>query len=168
MIPIWHAPQLAAILGLASGVLVGLVALRFAVRARTTLDNDWAYAISTTGMLMAWPLTWDHGFLILLLPVLLLWRQRSSLNRTLQIVFLMALAALWIGEDWFWFLLTGTRVGVVATPWHVVTALSVHLYALMTLLGLECVAAEKVFVLWTSQTNKSGFRNRPSRLPAQP
>jgi hypothetical protein len=143
IVPLWYNPKLAAILGLSSGVLVATVALRFALRARTRLDTDWAYAITTTGMLLAWPLTWDHGFLILLLPVLLLWSHRFILGR-MRVVLVGILAALWVGEDWYWYALTGTRWGTVAMPWQVATVLSVHLYALLALVALECVAATRL------------------------
>jgi hypothetical protein len=44
------------------------------------------------------------------------------------------MAVLWVGPDWYWYLLIGTRDAYhkAAAPWQTLTALSLQCYALLT------------------------------------
>ncbi len=78
-------------------------------RAVTADDRDRAFSLAVIGMLLASPVAWSHYFVLLLLPLLLLWQR---LPRGWAIgVLVAASAVLWVSERFFPELLIG-RVAV--------------------------------------------------------
>jgi len=133
-IPILRSETLETVLVAATCVAVTALVIRAIRDAQSRARQDMAFALCTIAMLLVWPLTWPHSFLLLLLPVTLLWRQ-EPLFYAYRLTLVVCFAVLWVGEDWFWYVLMGTRwfEPVVATPWQTLTALSFHCYALVGL-----------------------------------
>src|SRR5262249_7830203 len=94
--PLYRSAAAAQIAIVATWLGIGTVLARSALRARTRVQLDHAFGIAITGMLLLTPTTWDHAFLLLLLPVTLLCLDppRSEAGRLLLFAALITL--------WFW------------------------------------------------------------------
>jgi hypothetical protein len=132
--------------GARAGILLSglalITCLAWAVRrakSRTQLDH--AYGAAVTGMLLLSPITWDYAFLLLLFPVVLLWRDPPR-SESAKLLLVTALAALW-----FWqkplcrALIPGGDLHGVAFPMHTFTVLSYQCYALIIVFALGAIAA---------------------------
>jgi hypothetical protein len=149
--PLAQAPAL-ALLGMTCtllGVLAILVAA--APRFRATGDWDLAFALTTIGMLLVSPITWDHYLLLLALPVAVLWQRlpRGGMGRE---VLLLLLAVLWVQPgmvmEHVLILLDASHPPNasgywIATPLETLTALSVPCYVLVALFVLTIRAAAR-------------------------
>ncbi len=146
-IPIWHNTVLAWSLVLVSWGVVLFALARAILLARTRDDNDRAFALTLTAMLLLSPITWDHYCVLLLLPMAILWRELppSGLRRSALRV---CLVLIWLTPMAYWYPLTGatikTWMTMVALPWQTLTALSLPCYALVGLfvLGLSLCREE--------------------------
>jgi hypothetical protein len=137
--PLWSNPSLALGGAAACCAVVGALLWWALRRARTVVELDLAFGLTVIAMLLVSPLTWDHYFLLLLVPLAVLWRElpRSGLARN---AFRAILVLLWVPPlllykrfipgDW----LSGT-----ATPWHSLLVLSLQFYALVGLFVLGIV-----------------------------
>jgi hypothetical protein len=137
-VPLWRNHLLAqAGIVLSCSVVTSLCAWA-SWRSRSLAQADRAFALFLVGMLLVSPITWDHYLLILLMPWALAWVSlpASALARGL---FLALSAVLWTLPPLVW----GIGLSVVpvnhrptwdtATPWHSLTLLSFHCYALLGL-----------------------------------
>src|SRR5262249_38446445 len=120
------------------GVLAAVV-----TRARSRDERDHAFGLSLTAMLLVSPITWDHYFLLLMLPGVLLWRKLSSgLQR---VALLLCLTFLWLDKSMYWMNLFHFHPyrwhHTYARPWQTLAALSVQTYALLGFFILGAVAA---------------------------
>lgn len=102
-------------------------------RSRTREQDDLGYALAVLAMLLLSPIVWNHYFLMLLVPLAVLWKELPP-TRTARLVFATAVAALWAGHPldvmgW----IVGSRL---PGPVDTVTVLSYQLYALIALFGL--------------------------------
>jgi Glycosyltransferase family 87 len=148
-----------ALVAAATGVVVR--------RARSRLERDWAFATCITAMLLVTPIVWDHYFLLLLLPVALLW---TGLPRTgpARWDFRLILFVLWVTPSlWFHIFLGVDRITwtqATALPWQTLTALSFQTYALLGLflLGLRCPVGRSCHL------GPDAIRRRDSRRPIAP
>ena len=96
------ARGLAAASLLATAAVVGWRAWN----ARSVGERDRAFAAANLGMVLASPIAWTHYFVLLVVPIGLLWaRLRSGWPR---VVFLAAAATLWLPESTFAELALGT------------------------------------------------------------
>jgi hypothetical protein len=94
--PLWRSAA-AARAGIVVSWLVVVAAVSWSVRkAKTRRQLDHAFGTALTGMLLLSPITWDYAFLLLLVPISVLWVDppRSEAAKLLLIACLAAL--------WFW------------------------------------------------------------------
>jgi hypothetical protein len=136
VVPVWHSPGLMAGAYLASAALVVAVVGWVALRAKSRAEQDLAFSLTLTGMLLVSPITWDHYFTLLFLPLAILWTYlpRVGLERT---AFWVLVVFLWLSPLVYWWLILGARMdnwqSLTARPAQTVTALSVQTYALLGL-----------------------------------
>jgi hypothetical protein len=137
--PLWHSPAAAGVAGLLSCLVVAVLAAAAAYRARSRVDSDHAFGVTVTAMLLASPITWDHYFLLLLVPAALFiatvppWRPRWY-------ALVACLALLWLPPEVYHLCACVPR-GAYAQPYHTLTFLAMQTYALLGLfvLGLASV-----------------------------
>jgi hypothetical protein len=123
------------------------VAILTAVRcrqARTRADRDRALGLAVIGMLLVSPITWDHNYLFLLMPLAVEGIVPGS--RPARVAFFISLIALWVPMFWFLVLPMGLKVLIVwntqrrvlppTRPWQALVGFGVPTYALMILFGL--------------------------------
>src|SRR5207248_92179 len=78
--PLLRSPALARTGTVLSGAVVLIIVAARVRRARTRAEEDLAFGLTVTGMLLVSPVTWDHYFLLLILPVAMLWLGLPSSN----------------------------------------------------------------------------------------
>jgi hypothetical protein len=166
VIPLWHQPELVTI---GSAVCaVGLVGVLFAAirGSRTREEQDLTFGLALVTMLLVAPITWDHYYLLLLVPLALLWIRLRRLGGW-QWLFLLCVAALWIFPKIILdtILKPGERLGQVATPFQVLFIISYQCYAL---LGLFLVNAVAVWRGRRFQTQAAKCAMRPDSHPTLP
>jgi hypothetical protein len=134
--PIVRYPAIAKIgaLGCCAAILSLLTIVT--IRGRSIASDDLAFGLTVTAMLLVSPVTWGHYFVILLLPLALIW-SRLPTSRGVNGIFWGILIVLAVKPIHLWHLfgLWDWRTTPV-TPWHSVTALSAQLYALLGLFAL--------------------------------
>src|SRR5262249_39252666 len=138
--PLWRSPVLARIGALASSALLVAVLVRLTLRVRSRREEDRAFGLAVTTMLLVSPLTWEHYLPLLLIPLALVWVDLPPAGATWKHwLFVVLLVGLWTGTDQLTDpFLPGLYLKHVATPVHTVTVLSFKCY---TLLGLFAFAA---------------------------
>jgi alpha-1,2-mannosyltransferase len=156
--PLWRSPMLARLATWASGLLVVVVLGVVIRRARTRPEQDRAFGLTVTSMLLVSPITWHHYFLLLLLPVTLLWLALPSTGSA-RAVFLLLFCVLFLVNplqlaDAF---VPGGYANGTAFPIHTLTVLSLQCYALIGLF---------VFCLVTSRDAAPERDHLPSGFPA--
>jgi hypothetical protein len=113
--------------------------------ARSRDAGDAAFGATVTGMLLVSPITWDHYFLLLLVPLVLLWH-RLPAEGVSRWTFRALLILLWLNPGVYWAIFKLGQGGVAqpATPVKTLTGLSVLLYATLGVfwLGLGLARAE--------------------------
>ena len=127
---------------LLSAAVVTLITARAILSARKQLQSDRAFGVTTTAMLLVSPVTWDHYFLMLVLPLALVWMWLPP-QSSCRPLFLFTVAGLW---------LSALTVGQAFVPdgdpprdmfpMHVVTLLSFQCYALVSLFALGLAATK--------------------------
>ncbi len=78
VVSLWQAPVLAAVATALSFMALVAVAGWKSWRAKTTEQRDRAFAVCVVAMLLASPITWHHYFVMLTLPLLILWRDMPA------------------------------------------------------------------------------------------
>jgi hypothetical protein len=141
-IPLVRSPLLARAgtwISCALAVAAVVVVVR---RARSRSERDHAFATCITAMLLVTPIVWDHYFLLLLLPIALLWTSLPS-SGPARWDFRLILFILWMPPSLWWKILLGadriTWTHSTALPWQTLTALSFQTYALLGLFALGLV-----------------------------
>ena len=87
-------------------------------------------------MLLIAPVTWEHYFLWLLVPLAEIWR-RGTLSRPARWLFWLFLVILWNQPRWLWQVaISGDWLYGTAKPWQSLTVLSAQFYALAGLFFL--------------------------------
>ena len=130
VIPLWQNPPLAKMGILLSCTLVcGLCGWKI-WRARERSQQDLAFAICVLGMLLVSPITWDHYFLLLLLPIAIFWSQQDGNGRKRWGLLVAALLLAWLSPKRISDLtipgpgelpLSPDVTPSVAAPWQVLT-----------------------------------------------
>jgi hypothetical protein len=124
-----------------AGALLSIAAvvagLAWAVRrVRSDAEIDQAFGLAATAMLLVSPIAWEHYFLILLVPLAVVWSDLPP-SWPARGLFLTIVAALWLGPRIVW---TAFDLGgKVATPIEVLTLHSYHSYALLGLYALGLI-----------------------------
>jgi hypothetical protein len=135
--PLLRSPTLAWFASAAGSiaVLTGLVlTIR---RARARHQRDLAFGLTLVACILISPVSWEHYFVLLLLPLALL-HCRLSRFSVPYFVFWALVALLCLSPTEFWNL-AGLRVikegYTLVTPWQTLTVLSLQLYAVLALFG---------------------------------
>ena len=104
VIPIWHSPGLmvGAYL-LSAGVIVAVVGW-IAFRAKSRAEQDLAFSLTLTGMLLVSPITWDHYFTLLFLPLAILWVYLPGVGLR-RAGFWVVVVFLWLSPLVYWWLI---------------------------------------------------------------
>jgi hypothetical protein len=106
------------------------------ITLRDDQDDDRAFALTVTAMLLVSPITWDHYATLLLLPLALAWTRLTAAT-VARITFLTLGLVLWMKpEDLHHAFIIGGTKSVIATPWQTLCILSLHCYALLGLFAL--------------------------------
>ncbi|MBY0526455.1 MAG: DUF2029 domain-containing protein [Gemmataceae bacterium] len=141
--PFFRAPLLARALTLLScAALIGL--LTWAGRGiRSRRAADLAFGLTVLAIPLVSPVSWEHYFLILLLPLAILWQHLPvGLPRW---AFWGLVLVLW-PEPWQYHHYLG-RIEAgsdhTATPWNVVTEMALQMYALLGLFALNLSALRR-------------------------
>jgi hypothetical protein len=131
--PLVYSPFLARACTLVSSLVILGVLVWRVPWAQTRAEMDRGFALAVLAMLLLTPLVWEHSFLLLVLPVFLLFVKAPSLRSGLVGASLVLVPPptlfywLFMGGPW------GNWVWPIVTPWLTVTALSIQLYALLAL-----------------------------------
>ncbi|NIL95818.1 MAG: DUF2029 domain-containing protein [Planctomycetales bacterium] len=135
LVPLWASDQLADLAGLLGCLAVMALWWYAQRRARGEGANDVTFGLSITTMLLLSPVTWDHYFLLLIIPLAILWVSlpATTLARVsfLGVILWLCLPPLPLWERF----IPGGRSGL-AYPVHTVTVLSYGLYGLLALFML--------------------------------
>jgi hypothetical protein len=132
--PLWPSPALASA-GHWGSVLVLVVISALSVRrSRSRGDDDRAFGLAITTMLLVTPICWDHYLVLLLIPLAVCWR---DIKRAAPVgwVFGLVTLAIWSDPALVWRLAAGGDR--VAGPGQNLTVLSYKFYALLVLFGLS-------------------------------
>jgi hypothetical protein len=167
--PVLRAPLLAKLGTLLSCAAVIAVLAPTVWRARSRTDEDLAFGLMIVAMLLVSPVAWEHYFVLLPLPLVLLWRHLPPRGVS-RWLFRGLLVILWLSPAVFYYLLM--RVGwhqrgqYVAPPAQTLTALSLQLYALLALFFLGLFVAGKLRRQGNSvaSTSPSGTAPQPALL----
>lgn len=107
-VPEWIGPSLASVMGrvLSWGLsfVVAAAVARISLQAATRDERDRAFALAIVAMLLISPITWPHYYLVLVLPLGLLWVRTTS-KSSLWLTG-VALALLWLPSNFaaqIWF-----------------------------------------------------------------
>ncbi|HMF12916.1 MAG TPA: glycosyltransferase family 87 protein [Gemmataceae bacterium] len=142
--PLLRSPALCLIGIVLADLAVVLVTFVVARRARTRAGEDLAFGLAIVAMLLVAPITWDHYFLLLLIPLVLVGMQLRKLGGWIWLFFL-CLVPLWLAPLWLY---KPARLGSEslehpAQPWQVLTGLSLQCYALVGLFAVLTAAASR-------------------------
>jgi hypothetical protein len=123
-----HAPVIGRIIAGAGRLAVVAAVAVVCLRANTVSARDRAFALCLVGMLLVSPITWTHYFLLLLLPLGLVWARLTAggLRVAMWAVFLV----MWLPENFFATLVFGPGVA---------TAMARNKHLLLG--GWDCLAA---------------------------
>jgi alpha-1,2-mannosyltransferase len=131
------APAVGNVLALTGSAVVSAVAAYVTWRAGTMSEQSRAWAACVAGMLLCSPITWDHYFVLLLLPWIeawlasrACWRQRLALG--------LASAGLWLNPVLLWTLWYGREemARVTIQPFESLFLFSMGFFALLLLWGI--------------------------------
>jgi hypothetical protein len=139
VVPIWRSPA-AARLGVIVSCSAVLAVLAWIVRRSKSLpEQDLAFGLAVTAMLLVSPITWEHYLLLLLVPIAVTW-VRLPQSDAARILFMAILVAFWSWPLQIDNLIIpgGVSTGL-AMPIHTITILSYQCYALLGLFALGVV-----------------------------
>jgi hypothetical protein len=140
--PLWRSSLIAKMSGGVMCLAVVVAWRRNVLRADTADKRDRAFGLALVAMLLVSPITWDHYFLLLLLPLAQVWRDVSVSGRG-RIPFLVIVIVLCLNPVLVWpHFIAGGRGHGIAQPVHSVTILAMQCYALVGLfvMGLRGAA----------------------------
>jgi hypothetical protein len=159
--PLIYSPILARCLVAVSWVFVTYLLIRLARKAQLPADYDRTFAAAITGMLLLTPVTWEHAFLLLLLPLAVLWSAAPAGSMQRRFVLVLSVVLFLVKPAYFyreWEIgefTSGSRVYCSAA--HVLALLSVQCYALVGLF---------VMTVWRSRTAQAATSAEPTNFHA--
>jgi hypothetical protein len=102
--------------------------------------TDEAFAVCLVGMLLVSPITWNHYFLLLAMPLALLWRDLCGIARW---CYWAIVVLIWVPVGWIYLIGIGKEAArkwdtskhdlAAATPWQNLLVLSLPTYCLLAL-----------------------------------
>jgi hypothetical protein len=143
VIPLWTSPALAA-----GGTLVcrvGLLALLVWTlwRMETPADCDLGFSLVLAAMLLVSPVAWDHYFLLLFLPVILIWQRLQNIGPT-RWLFAIIPAILSLNMGWYYQQLIPPGLnGGAAGPTQTLTVVALQFYALLALFVVGLIVSRQ-------------------------
>jgi hypothetical protein len=138
--PVWQCAPLARTGAFLSCAAVAAILAVLIRRARSRAQCDRAFGAAVTGMLLVSPVVWEHSFVLLLLPVALIWIDFPERPLARASVLLILVALFFIPPtDLHALVIRGGSPEGVASPIDVLTVLSFQFYALLGLfvLGIQ-------------------------------
>jgi alpha-1,2-mannosyltransferase len=151
--PLFAAPGLAQLAIVITAALIVAAVFWTAWVAKSQQARDVAFAVTTIGMLLVSPITWDHYFLLLLPAIAILWQAQGEAGKNRALLGILAVLLLTIRPGWIFALLIpgngefAELLGLppaLVQPWQALTALSYLCYALLALFWLA------VYTGWTT------------------
>ncbi len=144
-IPVAFSPLGAKIGTLLSWGVLTIVAGWTVLRAKSQPEVERAFSVTIIAMLLVSPITWDHYFLLLLLPFLIFWKYMSPNLLLRCVLFGLIIVLTFVNPKWIWDatipgageLSQGTGATSVAQPIQVITVLSYQFYGLLALFLLS-------------------------------
>ena len=121
--------------------MTGITAWK-AWRAQTQAERDWAYCLCIIAMTLVSPITWDHYFLMFLLPFCVLWKygRPAAFDRWVIVIAIAGLC--FINPAWIWnatipgdgeLIIAPEAQPSVGEPKHSLTVLGYQFYLLLGL-----------------------------------
>lgn len=160
-----ESPAAAKVFTLASWLIVLACLAPVVWRARTLRQRDLSFAATVTAMLLVSPVTWEHYFLLLLVPLAVnwVWVERTPVARLLQtlIVIALFLPVILLGN----LFIPGGFFNGQATPWHTLTLFSFQCYALLALFGMSVSASYITEEQTISEDDRWEHTEQPSSQP---
>jgi alpha-1,2-mannosyltransferase len=139
--PLWHSQALAKVGSYLSCAVVVAVLAWVVRRARSRAERDQAFGLAVTAMLLVTPLVWDHYFVLLLVPLAVLWSHLPTATGV-RALFLLLVLPLWIHPmAWWQAFVSPEFTATVLGPGLVLSILSLQCYALLGLFALGVVVA---------------------------
>jgi len=139
MTPLWSCPALARCGTLLSNLAITAIVARFAYRARTSAEQDLAFASIVTAMLLVSPVTWDASLPLLLVPIAVVARCADR-RWWIPLALLLIGTFLWMPQQLMTRLALGGRSVRVVSWAFTLGAPSVKSYALLGLLAVQLMA----------------------------
>ena len=150
--PLVESMVIARIGTMVSWGIVLLILLPIVWKAGNQEERDHAIGLSLTAMLLVSPVTWEHYFLLLFLPLTLVWvtLPESSPRRWLlgMVVVSLGMPLMTIGN----LVIPGGFFGGTAGPAHTLLLLSLQMYGLLGLYVLHVRATRPAFFAVRQQT----------------
>ncbi|MGC8642451.1 MAG: hypothetical protein ACP5XB_21530, partial [Isosphaeraceae bacterium] len=134
--PILYCPRLAVAATIGTALAIAAVLAHSTRNVKTRHDEDVAFSMAVTAMLLLSPVTWEHYFVLLLVPLGVVWLGLPD-STPARAAFLISVMCLWVAPPFVWSAFD--MGGKAATPVQCVTVLPYQTYALLCLYGL-CVA----------------------------
>jgi hypothetical protein len=159
--PLMYSPTLAYVLVLVSSTLVVYLLVRLAQQAGNQVERDRTFVAAVTGMLLLAPVTWEHGFLLLLLPLAVLWSAVSTGSTQRRLLVVLSVVLMLVKPAYFyrvWHIgefTTGARLYCSAA--HVLALLSAQCYALVGLF---------IMTVWPRGTAQTATSAAPTNFDA--
>ncbi len=154
VVPLLHDPMLAR--WLVIGSIAGVVAVlaRLTQAAETRRECDRAFGAAVIGMLLLAPVTWEHSFVLLLLPLAVLWAEwpASRARRTVEFLAIVLGVSPTLYYVVFHLGRNQSAERIFSSPGQALLVLSLQCYAMVGLF----VAASWTEWLW-----------RPAAVPQQ-
>jgi hypothetical protein len=141
--PLWRSPMLFRALVAVTAVALVAILTPIIWRARTRAECDHAFGLTLVGMLLLSPISWNHYFLMLLVPLAVLWVHLPA-SGAVRAVFLVILIGLWFDPLILYdaFIPGGHEQGF-ATPAITLAVLSFQCYTLVALFALGIFEASR-------------------------
>ena len=150
--PLVESMVIARIGTMVSWGIVLVILLPIVWKAGNQEERDHAIGLSLTAMLLVSPVTWEHYFLLLFLPLTLVWvtLPESSPRRWLlgMVVVSLGMPLMTIGN----LVIPGGFFGGTAGPAHTLLLLSLQMYGLLGLYVLHVRATRPAFFAVRQQT----------------
>jgi hypothetical protein len=142
--PLIQSPVLAKCLTVTSWLAVLAILVPIWRRAKSKAEVDLAFGLAIVGMLLLSPVTWDHYFLLLPLPLITIWMNIPP-KKSFQLLYLAILAGL-AAPAYLWIdlYLPQTSSGTGVSPLQTLLLPTFSCYMLCGLLGLGAVAAREI------------------------
>jgi hypothetical protein len=156
VIPLVSSPLLARGFIVASCATVIALLGRHAMRAQTRIQCDQSFAATVVGMLLLTPVTWEHSFLLLLLPMAIFWADSPAASMQRRVLVVLSVVLLVNPAIFYPFCriegLSPTSRVFCSAP-QVLVVLSVQCYALVSLLAT---------VLWHGRAAREAIARPPA------